>query len=97
MFVLVAIYVTGSPAAQALSFVQFSLFQCLILMSHFPYDSWMFNTLETFNELTVLTIGYHVLVLCFDDILASSKERLGLSMMTVVIGMIGINGLNWLI
>lgn len=79
-----------------MAFVQGSIFQCIVLFSRLPYDTPLFNTLEIFNELVVLTIGYHVIVLISDGITVDTRLNLGLSMMIVISGMVGINGLNWI-
>ena len=72
------------------------MFQCAVLVSGLPYESSLFNTLETANEFTVLTIGYHVLILCFDELKVSTRENCGISMMAVVSAMILLNGFNWI-
>ena len=54
------------------------------------------NALEIFNELIVLSIGYHVIVLNVNDLDFRIRSDIGLSMMVIITSMIGINGLNWI-
>ena len=54
------------------------------------------NSLEIFNELVVLTIGYNVIVLNFDDLDFRIRSNIGISMMSIITSMIGLNFVNWI-
>ena len=97
IFVTVALYLLGSPALQVLIFVLSSMVQTIVLIGKWPYESTLSNLLEAFNELVVLAIGFHVLVLTHTGLPVAVRETTGSSMLVHIGILIAVNGLIWLI
>ena len=87
-------YLTGSPAIQALIYVISSTLQIIVLIGRRPYDTSYNNLLEGFNELTVLMTGYLVIVLTYQEVTVRQRGQLGTMMIVMIVVLILVNGLN---
>ena len=74
-----------------------SLYAVSYLTTTQPFDTKATNYIEIFNELMVLLTGYHLVLLGLGDLSMKGREKLGISLFSIVSFMILVNQFLWIV
>lgn len=95
-FVLVALYLPGQPFLQMLCYLVASLVMLGYLLSYRVFVDPTTCAMEILNELMVLLVGFHMVMLLSEGSLNSKKRDLiGLSLVLLMITLIALNSMKF--
>ena len=95
--ILIAIYINGQPWIQTIFFVIIAEYICVYLFGSMPFESFNQNLLEIFNELTILVIGYHMIIVAGFNVPNYHKKKVGYSAIFFILLLIVVNVLHFIV
>ena len=98
VFIFVAIYLEDYPFLQVLCYLVQSLFMAGYLTSTRVFIDPGNSRMEIFNELVVLLVGFHMVILMSThDMNAEKRDGIGYSLITLIVSLCLVNTLMFLI
>ena len=89
--VLIAMYIHGQPWIQTILFIIIAEYFCVYLFSYMPFESFNQNWLEIFNELIILVIGYHMIVVAGFNVPNFHRKAVGYSAIFFTLLLVAVN------
>lgn len=84
------------PWLQMLLYLVQSIFMLAFIRNQRPFDNARTNFLESFNELSVLISGYHMILISGFEIEYTIRNRIGTSLIIWLTFMILLNFVLWM-